>query len=341
MYRETTELISLDVLNELEVGVHYFQMTLAGQKTPCIVLKGLKNGPVVMVSAVLHHDELLGPGVIYKFIHDKSLVENLNGSLILFPFLSLLQLKLTRGAVIEKGVLSTLEMKNLSLGKSIWNPNRFFPGEKNGDWLEKFSFEIVQKIFPFIDGLIDLHCCRMVDGCFTACDKNHQPSIDLALSMNLDFVDLQVLEEVKNNMMYLHAARHGIASVLVELPGFHEMSYAWSEDEAWRALYRGFINLGLLTGQAMTREKKAIFWRSDPCHTVKVSGPAYFKPAVKVGQLVAKGALLGELLDLDTFRVKESFCAPFAGACASIGPTKGFSVLMEEDVVLDFKASHH
>ncbi len=57
----------------------------------------------------------------------------------------------------------------------------------------------------------------------------------------------------------------------------------------------------------------------------------------QTGELLAKGELLCEIRDLQTFRVLQTVRAPFAGACPSIGPGSELRLVKVGEEVCTFK----
>jgi len=103
------------------------------------VIRGMRPGPVLLVSAALHGDEINGTEVVRRLLRSKSL-KGLKGTLLLLP------------------VMNPLAFMN----RSRYLPdrrdlNRLFPGASSGSMGSRLAHVVCQQILPLADYVIDLH----------------------------------------------------------------------------------------------------------------------------------------------------------------------------------------
>lgn len=107
--------------------------------TPIHVFRGTERGPVLLVMAGLHGDELNGVEAIRRLITKDKLQPK-------------------RGTVIAIPVLNVYGFLNFSRdvpdGKDV---NRSFPGNKNGSLASRVAWHFMEEVFPFINYGLDMH----------------------------------------------------------------------------------------------------------------------------------------------------------------------------------------
>src|SRR5690606_6186277 len=106
---------------------------------PIIIERSRKPGPVILITAGIHGDEINGVEVVRQII-----VKEIN--------------KPSRGTVICIPIINIFGFLNMSRdfpdGRDL---NRVFPGTKNGSLASRFAYQFVQKILPVADFCIDFH----------------------------------------------------------------------------------------------------------------------------------------------------------------------------------------
>lgn len=121
---------------ELVVGESYSSMEV---KIPLHVRRGLRDGPVVFVSAALHGDEINGTGAIRVLIQDESFHLRA-GSVILVPVLNI--------PGFDRHSRYLPDRRDL---------NRCFPGSSKGSLASRMARSIFKEIVGRSDYGIDLH----------------------------------------------------------------------------------------------------------------------------------------------------------------------------------------
>ena len=124
------------VLLDLEVAKLHTRTTV---KVPVIVNRAKKSGPVVLLLAGLHGDEVNGVAIIREIIAQKINKPN-KGTIICIPVFNIF------GYLIQ-----TREFPD---GRDL---NRVFPGSPNGSLASQFAYQFIENIAPFADYVIDFH----------------------------------------------------------------------------------------------------------------------------------------------------------------------------------------
>jgi len=113
--------------------------TMTELKIPIIVSHSNQKGPVVLLSAGLHGDEINGIEIVRKII-----VEKINrpkiGTIICMPLINIF------------GFVG--QIREFPDGRDL---NRVFPGSANGSLASQFAYNLMEHIIPHVDYVIDFH----------------------------------------------------------------------------------------------------------------------------------------------------------------------------------------
>lgn len=113
--------------------------TTTSVEVPVIIERSKKPGPVVLLTAGIHGDEINGVEIVRQIIS-----RHIN--------------KPVKGTVICIPVVNVFGFLNLSRefpdGRDL---NRVFPGTKNGSLASRFAYQFVSKILPVADFCLDFH----------------------------------------------------------------------------------------------------------------------------------------------------------------------------------------
>ena len=108
-------------------------------RVPVLVAQGLKEGPVLGLTAALHGNELNGIPIIHEIFNELE-VSQLIGTLIAVPGLNPISIFNDQRRFIDQADL-----------------NRNFPGKVNGNRSQQMAYQINQKIISLFDFHIDMH----------------------------------------------------------------------------------------------------------------------------------------------------------------------------------------
>jgi len=121
---------------DLEVAKLHTRTTV---KVPVIVERANEPGPVLLLLAGMHGDEVNGVGIVREIIEQK-LNRPLRGTIICIPVFNVF------GYLIEK--------REFPDGRDL---NRMFPGAQNGSLASQFAYQFTKEIAPFVDYVLDFH----------------------------------------------------------------------------------------------------------------------------------------------------------------------------------------
>lgn len=164
---------------------------------PIHTIRGVKEGPVLGISAVIHGDEIIGAEIIRR-VYNRLDESELSGTVKLLPVANPLAFEsLTRN--------TPLDMNNL---------NRVFPGDHNGWVTDQLANSIVKNFLDEIGVYIDLHAggaVPVVDYVYIQNDEE--------LSRAFNFPVLYRPAHPYEGTTATYTTAKGIPSVTVEIGG--------------------------------------------------------------------------------------------------------------------------
>lgn len=113
--------------------------TTTSVEVPVIIERSKKPGPVVLLTAGIHGDEINGVEIVRQII-SKGINKPRIGTIICIPIVN---------------IFGFLNMsREFPDGRDL---NRVFPGTKNGSLASRFAYQFVKKILPIADFCLDFH----------------------------------------------------------------------------------------------------------------------------------------------------------------------------------------
>jgi len=113
--------------------------TTSKVEVPVIIERSKKPGPVVLITAGIHGDEINGVEIVRQFLARK-MNKPLKGTIICIPVLN---------------VFGFLNMqREFPDGRDL---NRIFPGAKKGPLASRFAYQLTNEILPIVDYVLDFH----------------------------------------------------------------------------------------------------------------------------------------------------------------------------------------
>ncbi len=113
--------------------------TATSVEVPIIIERAKKPGPVVLITAGIHGDEINGVEVVRQIIV-KEINKPAIGTIMCIPIINVF------------GFLN--KTREFPDGRDL---NRSFPGSKNGSLASRFAYQFVQKILPVANFCLDFH----------------------------------------------------------------------------------------------------------------------------------------------------------------------------------------
>jgi len=106
---------------------------------PIIIERSKVDGPVILLLAGIHGDEVNGVGIVREIIN-KKLNKPKKGTIICLPVFNIF------GYLVQS--------REFPDGRDL---NRVFPGTKSGSLASQFAHQFTTEIAPFVDYVIDFH----------------------------------------------------------------------------------------------------------------------------------------------------------------------------------------
>lgn len=279
---------------DLEVAKLHTRTTV---KVPLIVERAKKNGPVVLLLAGLHGDEVNGVGIIREIIAQK-INKPKKGIIICIPVFNIF------GYLIQ-----TREFPD---GRDL---NRVFPGSPNGSLASQFAYQFIKNIAPHVDYVIDFHTGGgdKENMAQIRCNDAEKEAMDLAQIFNPPFIIHsnyipKSLRETLNKMKKTVLLFEGGKS-----KNFNPEIIA----QGVRGAKNVLIHLGMAAGN-LNIKKEPIFVKNTKWLRSPYSG--MFKILIENGDFVTKKQVLGHILD-PFGNFKKKVFAPFDGYVFCINKT--------------------
>jgi predicted deacylase len=238
---------------------------------PVHVIHGRRPGPVLLVSAAIHGDEINGVEIIRRLLVNKS-IDSIRGTLIAIPVVNVY------GFVSKSRYLP--DRRDL---------NRSFPGSENGSMASRLANVLMTEILPHTTHIIDLHT--------GAVNRENLPQIRAKLQDNPELetlarafgVPVILNAEFLENSFRAAAFDQGIGVLL------YEAGEALRFDEvSIRAGVRGvlqvMIELEMRTRSKRTRKVESMI--ANTSRWVRAGQSGILRSLIATGTKVQEGDLL-------------------------------------------------
>ncbi|MFC4026741.1 succinylglutamate desuccinylase/aspartoacylase family protein [Zunongwangia endophytica] len=238
--------------------------TTTSVEVPVIIERSKNPGPVVLITAGIHGDELNGVEIVRQLI-SKGINKPTCGTTICIPVVN---------------VFGFLNMaREFPDGRDL---NRMFPGTKNGSLAGRFAFQFVQEILPIADFCLDFHTggASRFNVAQIRVKKGDKQSIELANIFKAPFtvvsttitksyretcskmgIPILLFEGGKSQDSNKDIARHGVEGTMrildhlnmlksrFDLPDAHAESILIENTSWMRAKYSGLLHLKVPCGK--------------------------------------------------------------------------------------------
>lgn len=165
---------------------------------PIIVGRGIKDGPTLGVTAVVHGNELNGMPVIQRLFSSIDL-EKLSGTIIGVPVVNVPSIMVNERRFID--------------GEDL---NRIMPGNKQGNRSQVYASRIINRIVKHFDFLLDLHTASFgrINSYYIRADLSSKIAKQLAMIQNPQII---LNAPPKDGTLRGAAADLGIDAITVEV----------------------------------------------------------------------------------------------------------------------------
>jgi len=273
-------------------------LSLAGLDVPVIELTG-SAGPRLTVLAGVHGCEYAPMAAVRRWT--RALAErDLRGSVRAVPVLNLPAFRARSPFVVPDD------------GKNL---NRCFPGDPAGTVADRLAYAAFTRLIEGSDALVDAHAGDMVEALEPFALYDAGPSEDrareLAVAYGLGYVIRQEPGPGRavGGTTSTAAAEIGIPAIIAEAGGCGLVEPAAVAAHV-RGLDRLLALLGMTSDPAPDGEAPVYLGRFL---WLRATGEGWWEPAVRPGQRVSAGQLLGTVSSLDGAQVVQSVTAPAPG----------------------------
>lgn len=289
---------------------------------PVIVSRSKKPGPVVLITAGIHGNEINGIEIVRQFIAKKYHKPS-SGTIICVPVLNVF------GFIIKSRYFPD--------GRDL---NRVFPGTKSGSLASKFAFEFMNKIVVHADYCIDFHTggdARFNFSQLRISDGDNE-LIEIAKSFGTKFIKISSSQDksyrysatqLGKKVILFEGGKSQDLDRLVTKSGFNGLLKVLA--------HIGVIKRNLEAESALPEKTQVLFSESK---WVRASSSGLYRSFIRNGVHVNKGDVIGTISDPYGFYEK-SIISPLDGyiICLNHAPivTKGDALAHIAFNVKEFK----
>lgn len=240
---------------------------------PVFVYRGKKDGPVLLLTASLHGDEVNGTETLRRMIRNKSLMPQV-GTVIAMPVVNVY------------GFL--LQTRALPDGKDL---NRSFPGSPGGSLARRLAHIILSQVVVHADYAVDLHTggARRTNYPQVRCDFERPGAVELANAFCAPF--LLNSKEIPGSFRK-SASNNGTTMIVFE-GGESQRHDELSIKEAMDGIHRTMAYLGMV--ESKLPEKTSLILGRSQWIRAKISGMLI--SYIEAGAFVKKGQPIAQLGD--------------------------------------------
>ena len=275
-------------------------LSLAGLDIPVVELTGAGDGPRLTVLAGVHGCEYAPMAAVRRWT--KALAgRELRGSVRAVPVLNLPAFRTRTPFLVPDD------------GKNL---NRCFPGNPEGTMADRLAHAAFTQLIQGSDALIDVHAGDMVEALepFALYDAGpaEARALELATAYGLGYVIRQEPGPGRavGGTTSTAAAEIGIPAITAEAGGCGLVEAA-AVDAHVRGLDQVLAVLGMTDGPVTARAAAPV--RLGRFLWLRSTSKGWWEPAVRPGEQVAEGQVLGTVSSLDGAEVLQSVTAPAPG----------------------------
>lgn len=259
-----------------QLNLHVAQLhTHTPVQVPVIINRAFKEGPVVLLLAGMHGDEINGVEIVRRIIR-KGWHKPKSGTIICVPVFNIF------------GFLNFTRV--LPDGRDL---NRSFPGTKNGSLASQFAYHFMKEVAPNVDYVIDFHtgAAKRSNYPQIRCVFKDEVSMELAHIFNPPFIinSSYISKSIRES---LH--KMGRKILLFE-GGKADYMDEFVINEGIDGVKRVLHHLGMNDFKDAVIERKPVI--IDDHKWMRSPNSGMFQAFVKNGAKVKKGEVLGMVTD--------------------------------------------
>jgi hypothetical protein len=282
------------MFNHLEIG----DTANGPLRVPLMLINGLKDGPVICLTAGHHGMEYSGIEAVIR-IYGKINPMELNGTVLAVPVVNIVGFQMK--------TMYTCPIDGVNIAS-------VYPGKEDGSISHIIAHEIFHETVLKADFAIDLHGGDLFESlipytffCTSGNDAVNEASKDMARAYGTKYIFAADDSHMK---LMCEAPKEGVPTILAEAGGEGKM-----DEETVRMHTRGVENvmrhLGMIDGhpRISIQQEKTLLRR--PFDVVAKSGGIVYSNT-KPGDIVGEGDIVAEIKDLKG-DIKEEIRAPIHG----------------------------
>lgn len=240
---------------------------------PVFIYRGKKPGPVMLLTAGVHGDELNGVETIRRMIKEKSIIPD-SGTVIAVPIVNIY------------GFLNN--NRYLPDGRDL---NRCFPGNKNGSLASRIAYILMKNICSKADFGIDFHTGGAnMNYPQVRCDTEVRENLEIANAMAPPFI---VNSRLRDGSFRQAAWKSG-NTVLVFESGESMRMDEGSVLEGINCVQRLMNYTNMKTGAEVDGNKTVMLGKSS---WIRAGYSGMFRPFKKLGEKIRKNDKLASITD--------------------------------------------
>lgn len=251
--------------------------TTSAVDVPVIIERSKKPGPVVLITAGIHGDELNGVEIVRQFLARK-MNKPLRGTTICIPVMN---------------VFGFLNMeREFPDGRDL---NRIFPGTRKGPLASRFAYQLTNEILPVVNYALDFHTggAKRFNAAQIRIAEEQEDLVELAKAFNAPFTVYS--SNIKKSYRWT-CKKHDISILLYE-GGKSADNDPNITKYGLDGLRRVLKHLGMLKAEfdPSKADKPSVFIKKTKWLRAKYSGLLHLR--VDIGQWVDKGEILAVITD--------------------------------------------
>jgi uncharacterized protein len=258
-----------------EVNLNIYRLpTRTVMEIPVHVFRSMNEGPVILISAGMHGDELNGIEILRQLLRGKYFERLKKGSVLAMPIIN---------------ILSFLNgSRDLPDGRDL---NRCFPGSASGSLGSRIAHDLINEIIPQIDFGIDFHTggAKINNYPQVRCVFDDPKNIDLGKKFGAPFI---VHSPYRDKTLRKEAEKLG-KPILVYEAGESMRFNKLAIREGINGCLRLMNDCGMLDEKVEPGETKIL----QETKWVRAVMSGLFRTTKKYGSAVEKGELIGSISD--------------------------------------------
>ena len=242
--------------------------------TPIYVYRAPEDGPILVLTAGMHGDEINGMEIVRRII-DAGHRKVLRGTTVCMPIINVY------------GFLNY--SRDVPDGKDV---NRSFPGSRNGSLASRVAYHMTHSIIPFIDVGVDFHTGGAMRTNFpqVRCVMQDARNVELADAFHAPFT---LDAPFRPHSLRQTAAKHG-KNIIVYEGGESLRMDPHAIEEGVNGTLRLMKHLNMIDWAPEPSVATKIIWNTS---WIRARTAGIFHPQVQAGDLIHKHQWIGDITD--------------------------------------------